>query len=190
MTGIIRVEFDATLDEFVDVNLRLAYRTNAFRQQRWRSAAAFGASFAIVLGLMTVSEAGRFSPMIAMAAIGAGAVSGSLFGWWYGSYYDSYVRRHTRRMLKEMFRGAEEMRCEMELRPEGLWSKSFDTEIILSWKRLREIVDAEHGIELWFDPGLALIRSRAFDNPELRQLFIKRVRELAPPMAVATSDAS
>ena len=81
------------------------------------------------------------------------------------------------------------MRRETELRPEGLWSKSHDTEISFAWQRLREIVDAEHGIELWFDPGLTVIRSRAFDTPERRHEFLQRVRELAPTAKVAKAQS-
>ena len=186
---VLRVEFDATIDECVDVQLRLVSRTKEFRRQRWRSSWAFGASGAAVLTVIATIEAGHFSPTIAFVSIGAAVILGVIFGWLFGGYYDSYVRRHSRKMLDEMFRGAERIRCETELRPQGLWSRSHDTEISFAWQRLREIVDAEHGIELWFDPGLAIIRSRAFDTPERRHEFLQRVRELAPTVTVAKAQS-
>lgn len=46
---MVHVEFDATLDEAVDVQMRFSSRTAAYRRQRKLSQWAMGGMFAVVL---------------------------------------------------------------------------------------------------------------------------------------------
>jgi len=85
------------------------------------------------------------------------------------------MRDQYRRLLAEMFRGVDPIRCEVELRPDVLWCKTAVSETSLPWSRLKQVNDAEHGVELWFDPGLAIIRNRAFARTEDRRDFLEAV---------------
>jgi hypothetical protein len=180
---VIRVEFDSTLDELVDVNIRLAEHTVAFRRQRIWSQVFMGGALAVAM-IVTVFLRAPLRLVTGVAVVGAAVAFGVLLGFLYGHFYDGYVRRHYRRMLKEMSRGAETIRCEFELRPDVLWCKTTAAEMSFSRSRLTRINDTEDSVELWFDPGLAVVRNRAFLRPDDRREFIDAVTKLSRQGAV------
>jgi hypothetical protein len=175
---MIRVEFDSTLDEIVDVNLRLASSTQTARRQRlWSQVSAGGCLWLAVVVTLLMNGA-RLSDNITAIFIAVGAVAGALFGYLYGYFHDWYMRDQYRRLLAEMFRGVDPIRCEVELRPDVLWCRTAVSETSLPWSRLKQVNDAGHGVELWFDPGLAIIRPRAFARAEDRRDFLDAVGRL------------
>lgn len=171
-----RVEFDSTLDEIVDVNMRLVEHTAAYRQQRRRSQWAvgvcvIGAPVAIVLAQTEM-------PSYATLAFASSAalVGGLTVGFLYGRYHDRHVRHHYRRIAKEMHGGVEQVHWEFELRKDALWTKSPHAEVSFPWARLTRVSDTRGSIELWFDPGLAVVRDRAFPTQEDRERFLDAVK--------------
>ena len=77
-------------------------------------------------------------------------------------------------MLLEML-GSGPVHCEFELRDEALWTRTRDSEIPLPWARLTRVHDAGDAIEMWFDPGLAVVRDRAFASADDRRRFLEAV---------------
>ena len=180
---MIRVAFDSTLDELVDVNIRLAEHTTAFRRQRAWSQVFVGGSFAAA---MVATVLLRTDPPLATVAIvvALAIAAGALFGYLYGYFHNWYIRRNSRRMVKEMLSGAEQLRCEFELRPDVLWCKTTVGEMSFPWSRLTRINDTESSVELWFDPGLAVVRNRAFLRAEDRRDFVEAATGLSRRKAV------
>jgi hypothetical protein len=175
-----KVEFDATIDECVDVQIRLANHATTVGKRRRRSRVLFGLTIAVLFPASFFFEARHVTMLIAVVVGIVGLGLGTLSGYWYGIYIDWHIRYNTRRMITEMLRGVSTVRCEIELRPDALWTKARETEVSFAWSRLTSVDDADHGIELWFDPGLVLIRSRAFASTDARRRFLERVKELAP----------
>jgi hypothetical protein len=174
-----RIAFDSTIDEMVDVNMLLAGRTNAYRRQRRNSQWFVGACFAMAVVAVVGSRSDwSFIPTWAVA-LPVGVVGGVLGGWLYGRFHDRYIRRQYQRMVHEMVGGAERVPCVFELRPDVLWTKSTHAEIALPWSRLTRIADVPGSIQFWFDPGLAVVRDRAFVTPDERRRFLDKARQLA-----------
>ena len=71
-----------------------------------------------------------------------------------------------------MYGGVEQIRCEFELTDDGLSGKSVHSEMSFPWSRLTRVADLQGSIELWFDPGLVVIRDRAFQTQEERRNFL------------------
>jgi hypothetical protein len=174
-----RVEFDATIDECVDAQIRMANRTKTYRRRR-RERVLLGIMVAVVFAVTILVLASYVTVLDVAVAVGGGLGFGLLSSYLYGIYFDWHVRHYGRRLTKEMYGGASTVRFEIELRPDAVWAKSRGTEISFAWTSLTGIENAEHGIELWFDPGLVIVRSRAFASADARQQFLERARELAP----------
>ena len=178
-----RVEFDSTLDEVVDANMRLVQHTAAYRRQRrqWQWVVGLCVAAGLAVGILRADEA----PSLAALAIApmAALIGGLTCGALYGRYHDWYVRRGYRRVVSEMYSGAEAIRCEFEVRDDILWSRSVHAEISFPWSRLTRVTDRPGSIELWFDPGLAVVRDRAFQTQEERRDFLDSVRQHLKPDA-------
>lgn len=180
-TNIRRVEFDSTPDEVVDANMRLVQHTGTYRKQRTSYQWLVGVS--VAGGLAVAIARTNDVPSYGTLAVGACAalICGPALGILYGRYHDSWVRRNYRRLINEMYGGVETIHCEYELRDDALWSRSVHSEISFPWSRLTRVVDVPGSIELWFDPGLAVVRDRAFRNPEQRREFLDSVRRQLKP---------
>jgi hypothetical protein len=57
-----------------------------------------------------------------------------------------------------------------------LWAAANGTEILFAWSRLKRVVDGDD-VEVWFDPGLAVIRARAFTTADDRREFVEAIRD-------------
>ena len=175
-----RIEFDTTVDELVDVNMRLLEHTSAYGQQRkqaqwaWAVIAAGGAAVFLLRGTAVPSYGA-----LAIAGVGA-LLSGLAVGSLQGRYYERYVRQHYRRVVNELYGEAPLTHWEFEIRPDTLWCRSEHSEVAFPWSRLRRVEDVPGAIELWFDPGLAVVRDRAFSAPEERRAFFDTVTKYLP----------
>jgi hypothetical protein len=175
-TNLKRLAFDGTLDEIVDANMRLVQHTAAYRQQRRQYQWVVGmcAAGGVVIPLLQKNE---LSLILLVIAFCTSVVFGIGFGALYGYYHNWHVRRSYRRVISEMYGGAEQIRCEFELTDVGLSGKSIHSEISFPWSRLTRVADLPGSIELWFNPGLVVIRDRAFRTQEERRDFLGTVRQ-------------
>jgi hypothetical protein len=175
-----RLEFDSTLDEVVDVSVRLVENTAAYRRNRQQWQWTFGVCAAGGAAVMLLR--GNDVPSYGALAIAsfAALVAGTAAGMLYGRYHDRHVRRHYRRMLDELYGSAETIHWEFEIRPDTLWSRSQHAEVAFPWSRLRQVKDVSGAIELWFDPGLAIVRDRAFSGQADRRAFLEAVSRYLP----------
>lgn len=177
-----RVEFDATLDEVVDANMRLVQHTATYRKQRRRYQWFVGVCVAggEAVAILNMSyEVPSYGTLV--VATCAAVIGGLALGMLSGRYHDWRVRRGYRRVLNEMYGGAEAIHCEYELRDNVLWSRSVHNETSFPWSRLTRVEDVPGCIELWFNPGLAVVRDRAFRNQEERRAFLGAVRQHLTP---------
>lgn len=175
-----RVEFDSTVDELVDVNMRLVEDTAAYRrprrQSQWTVGVCVAGGVAFILLRWSAAPSLAVLAFVLCVALVGGAAAGISYGW----YYDRYVRQHYRRMLNEMYGGEEAVHWEFEVRQDILWTRSKHAEVVFPWSRLRRIRDVPGSIELWFDPGLTVVRDRAFSSLEDRRAFLDAVRRYLP----------
>jgi len=177
--SVVRAAFDATIDELLEVHLLAAERTPAWRRQRQRSKLAMAVAGAVVATALFLPSARPFttsSIVVAMALAAAGAA----LAWWFASaILDRFLRRNLRRMIRQMYGGAESVPFVIELRREGAWVQCHDTEMQCEWSELSSIDEADDRIELWFNAGVVVVRSRAFTSSAERRRFIDSARALA-----------
>ena len=71
------------------------------------------------------------------------------------------------------------LRCELELRADGVWVRQEQAEILNPWRSFVAADDVTDGIELRFaGGGFALVRNRVFPTLEARAAFLDRARAL------------
>lgn len=172
------MEFEATLDDLADANMRMAKCTNTYRQQRHQAQTAYGL---IAAGILAVTLQGRTSLalVIVFTIIGGGIVAYA-----YGQFHYRYVVHHYRRMVGDSYAGVKTVRCVVDLRDDVVWTKTGDMEIAFEWSRRPTINDSGDSIEMWFEPGLVVVRNRAFQTEDDRQAFLRAAARLCSQKAV------
>ncbi len=173
----MRFEFDATLDEIVDANMRLAEHAQAYRRERRRAQWLVAVCYAVA-SVVAVLRGIDVSGVAAAITLAFGLASGMLGFFVYGRFHDWYARRNCSRMVRELYRGLEPVGCAFEVRQDSLWSRVKDIETTFPWSSLTRVNEAPDSIELWFNPGLAVVRNRAFRSRDERRVFLDRTRNL------------
>ena len=126
-----------------------------------------------------VFSGGLPPPTVTAIAVTVALVGGVVAGYLHGHFHNWYVRRNYRQMVKEMIGGAASVRCEFEVRPDVFWCNTTAAEISFPWSRLTRVNETNDSVELWFNPGLAVVRNRAFVRPQDRRDFIEAVTKVS-----------
>ena len=165
----VRVRFDATLDEFVDVSLRMWRRQYAALPFWRRDAVAASVLGAVVLFLMS-------GPPIArrLVAAGMGLVLGAVF---YPILRESSWKRQATRSLREWLGGRPTALVEVEPRAQGIWIGQNDAEMLWPWRDVTGIDESSSDLQIHLvQHGLIIVRGRAFPDPAVRSAFIAEIR--------------
>ena len=172
---LMQATFDATLDEVVDVGRRLSTGTAAYQRQRVQAQWQFGVVFVVAATYVFVSRRGDVSGLecLILAAVLLPVGAGMVFG--YRRFHDWYTRRAYRRMVSELLGGAGEIRCDFAVHDDRLLCMTPHGETALPWSRAVRVHAEGPDVELWFSPGLAIVRGRAFHSPEHRAAFVAAV---------------
>lgn len=171
------VQFEATLEELVDVNRRLADRSSAARSWRRRSIVAVSVAVGggVLLGLRVISEDAT------IMRLAVATVAGLAASFVCGPMYDRALEARVRRYLAEQYGQDATVPCTIELRPAGLWIRQKDVEMSFDWQAARSVDERGGDVEVTFQQGLTVVRGRAFQSVADRDHFIAVARALLTP---------
>jgi hypothetical protein len=79
-------------------------------------------------------------------------------------------------LLREQL-GEEPIRVVIELRPDGVWVRQANVELLFDWKDATAVEDTSD-VEVIFGQSSVVARERAFTSAPLRAAFVERAREL------------
>lgn len=185
----LRASFDATVDEYVDVGMRHALFNPAHqttrRQSRIRTTFLLMVVAAVVLyngrGDVTAAQWLAFAAAIGAAGAGFFALHDTMFDW--------RMRASYRRRMAETFGDASRVNCEFEVRDAGLWMRSGLQEFSVNWSGVLGVEADAGDVVIVLDPGLAIVRRRAFASVERRDAFVSAINARRRPAApdVSTS---
>jgi hypothetical protein len=176
----MRVEFDATLDDLVDVHLRLLARSRVARGWCWSGSIATG----LVAGsglLILIPE--LFSPLampweveitlaILLAVLG-GIVAAAI----YPSVYRRIVATRLRRYCREQLRSDAPFTVEVQLLPGGIRAQQLGTEIACDWANVKAIEEGEDSVDFVVrSGGIIAVQDRAFASSTARREFVELAR--------------
>jgi hypothetical protein len=184
----VRIHFDTTVDELIDANSRYWKRTPAGALQRRRGSLRIAVAFTSSLFVTALVTSGAaLENVVPLAALAV--ILGAAFWPLYGRLYNSGLQRRLRQAVRAQVGKDATWTCEIELRPEGAWSRNRGVEYLFDWSQLRFVEDDDHGIELHFHDGFVMARNKAFHTAADREQFLKTARSRLPPQADAARRA-
>jgi hypothetical protein len=171
-----RLEFDATIEEAVDVTMRSMHASTANRVVLRRGASIAGTVAASAVIVIPLLAARHVSPKSAWLVVVLGIAAGAALFLSWPAMVRSSMKKRLRRVYSELTGGRDTFRCEIELRPDGFWTRQHDVETLTPWSKLVVVAEIEDGIELRFATTLVVARNRAFATPADRRAFLDEVR--------------
>jgi hypothetical protein len=176
------VQFDATFDELIDIQLRTLSASQVVSSWRRVNRIAMAAVTALVAFLLIQLFPRLFQLSLRATAtaglLGAGAAALISYAI-YPFDHKRILRRRLGKLLIEQFGNIQSIRCEIELRRDNLFVRQAGLEIAHSWTTIRGIRDTPDGVEFKLPAGLLMVRSRAFATPAEREQFLSQARGLA-----------
>ena len=163
----MQVEFDATIDDFVDVAMRSVEGSKALRAWRWEGAL----TSATLIGVCTYVIV-RGAPVSKLAA---GVVTFVVVTVVNLASFKSSHRRRTRRLAKELIRteGAP-VRIKVEITKSGITFDQRKTQQIHDWSTIERYDETDDAIYFWTRDHSALaVRKRAFESRDSQDRFIE-----------------
>jgi hypothetical protein len=174
-----RLVYDATIDDAVDVGMRLANTSHAYRRQVRQNiiiAGVVGGSAVIAVGIFYLTEPGPLELIFgAVAAIAFGVA----FAFMFKRFFLKEILKQSRKVITEQFDGKPTVACELELRSDSVWIRQAGMEMVFPWTLCRGIQDNADDIEMKFAAGLCVVRNRHLPSAAERQRFLDTARRLA-----------
>ena len=165
----MKVQFDFTIDDMVDVSERATGRSALVRSWRWRSTFVACGLTALMVYLVTSGSEG-LRLFTACIAIGLGL---SIFP----SSMERARKSRLRRFLRERLGGDGPFRCEVELKPDGVAVSQAGTQSLRQWSAIAAIEETADAIEIIpRGAGTLVVRNRAFGSPAERAEFVRLAR--------------
>jgi hypothetical protein len=171
----MRVSYGATLDEIVEVHLKLYKRTRSARRDRVIASLLA----ALLVGVVVYSLLLSTLPWLLAGYI---ALAGAVLTFaQFGRDYQRIIRKKTRKLVAEQLGGEAPVPVTVALLPEGLVVEQLGTQVRFGWERIDRVVDQPAGIELHAGRpgGLVMVRSRAFGSTAERAAFVRLARGYA-----------
>lgn len=185
----LRARFDATLDDFVDVGLRHAIAAGTYRPASLASSLLMFAIFVVTAGLVLFN--GRTDVSTRQWVVFGGVLTGLgvAFVFAYRRFHEWWVRSVYRRAVRHELGGASCLTCEFVVGDDGLVMSSGHQSTTVQWAGVLRADDDGGDLVIALDPGLAVIRRRAFASAEHRQVFVAAVEarrtRAVPPVSQA-----
>jgi hypothetical protein len=175
-----RLTYDVTIDDAVDVSLRLAHRTHAIRKQLHTYVIIAGI-VAAVAGFAAWMYYVDTSLMHMVFAAVVGVLFGIVFAAIFRRLLEKEIRKQQRKVVAEQFGGKPSIQSEIELRPDAIWVRQAGMEMLFPWALCTSVDNNPDDIEMNFAPGICVIRHKHFASPADQQAFLETARRLAKP---------
>jgi hypothetical protein len=161
------VQFDATIDDVVDVAMRSSVNSKAMRGWRLQGAAVTSllAGFPVYLLL-------PWTPLLRFAiACGCGLVAGAVTLW----TANDDRRTSLYKICREQFGTELPFTVTVELLDEGLSFKERGTRVIYGWSLFERLEESDDCLYFFFrDHTCGAVRKRGFESLELKDEFLKQ----------------
>jgi len=169
----VKVQFDFTVDDMVDVAERAVTRSPVARSWRWQGLLTSCLLSALVAYIVVPGSDARRLFAAVIGALIAAAI-----------YPFSAARSRKRRLQKyfrERFGGDGPYSCEVELTPTGLVTVQSGTRTVRDWSSIVQIQETADSVDfVTKGAGSLIVRNRAFRSAEEHHAFVKLARSYAP----------
>src|SRR5262245_61420687 len=174
----MKVEFEFTVDDMVDLNLRTLDRSKGFQSNHWKSVIQYGLLVGLCIYLML-----PFSMGVRIAS-GAAGLAAMLIAQWLNGRRE--FGKRMRSLYLEQLGKAGPFTCEVELSEAGLITRQEGREVKHSWTTVEEIKETPDSIDFFTHDGNAVIvRDRAFAVPDDKRKFLTLARQYCTGVVAA-----
>ena len=162
----MRVQFEFTIDDVVDVQLRVLRHSRAARSWRWRDQ--------LLTSLLTGTMLFAIVPEEITVRIIVGAIGLVLGAVLYPTLNERTVKRRLRKLCEENAGSDRVFLCQIELEESAIHTKQNGMEIIYPWVTVKEIRETNDSVDIYTQKGgCVVVRKRAFTRPGEQQQFIE-----------------
>lgn len=161
----MRVQFDYTQTDMVDVSKRLLARSKAVRGWHWQGLFVT----AIITWLLVFFFLLRTPFKGALIASLAALISALI----YPGMQKKAMDKRLRKLYQERFGDQNDFVCEVELVPAGILITHVDGQITFEWGAVEEIVLTPDSVDIFTRGGGVVIRNRAFHSVDERRGFLE-----------------
>ena len=179
----MRVRFEFTVEDLVDVGERTVSRSSVVLQLR-RTAVWI---WSVAAGLLALAAVPLPWPGRLASAAGAAGIVAAV----YPRFRRAAVADRLKAYWKERLAGGGPFTCDVELDATGITVEQFGTKSTVAWPDVRSVADTPDSVEIATRRGsLVVVRNRAFPTPDERARFLAFAREriagaAPPPPALA-----
>jgi hypothetical protein len=162
----MKVQFEFTPNDLIDVHNRMVARSKVWRSTRLKGLLATALLVWMVIFLLL-----HRTPLLGVIiGLFAAALAALLFP----VMQKREVEKHLRRLSTEIFGNTKSVLCEVELRPEGVWVRQMNNQILYEWPSVEEVEETPDSVDIFNRNGSGLVvRNRAFSSAEERSRFIR-----------------
>jgi hypothetical protein len=162
----MRVQFEYTIDDVVDVQLRALKRSRAARAWRWRDQIATSLLSGVLLFAIIPGET-----TIRLIVGLIGLILGALL---FPIVNENTVKRRLRKLFQENAGPDKVFICEVELSESGVHTRQNGMEMIYGWENVKEVQETRDSVDIHAEKGgLVVVRKRAFNGSTEQQHFIE-----------------
>ena len=161
------VQFDATIDDLVDVSMRSLTNSKTVNSWRWQGAALTAVVFAVpTYFLLGETIVARLALAAAAAILGVAVHSLT---------YRDNLRKRTRKLCRELIGSDAPFTVTVELRDDGISFSQMGACTISGWSTIDRVEESEDALYfLRKDNSCAAVRKRAFDSIAIKDEFLRR----------------
>ncbi len=170
----MKINYEATIDEVVDLQLRILERSKTVR--KWKRQGLIGAPFAFALTYLMIAY--LFVSFTIVEKLVFSSLAGISFIAFYLGTHKARTRGRVRRLLVEQLGSDGPFPTEYELRDDGLVVQTKGTEIKFDWSNFTEVNETDLELELIAGTGgIAALPKRVFQSEEQLNEWLNCIRE-------------
>jgi hypothetical protein len=162
----MKVKFEATFDDLVDVYIRSFKNSKGYdsaKKSGWIITS-------ILVGVIVLA----LVPSTLGVKLIWGVIGSFLLALIYPYLHQRSLEKRTRKYCQNQMGTDGSFPVEIELSPQGVTYKQFKTQITYDWSAVQDIQVSNDRVDFIFENGsIATVRARAFETPEQQEKFIE-----------------
>jgi len=169
----MRVQFEFTQEDSIDVIKRVLARSKVVHSWRWK-----GLVVNAILSWIVWTLAFVFFTASPLKGALTGLIVAGVSALLYPGAHKRAVEKRLRSFHKEKLGDLNAFICEVELTPAGVWTRQMNRQTTHEWKSVAEIVVTEDSVDFFTrEGGAVVVRKRAFKSPEEQGQFVELAKK-------------
>ena len=170
LVAVMIVQFEATIDDVVDVGMRSWANSKTMRLWQWQGAAAT----ALMLALPAYFLLGEIFGSRLLIACAAALVGVAL----YLLTYKENFRKRTRKLYREQLGTDAPFTVTVELLDEGISFSQMGARVIYEWFRIDRVEESADALYFFSKENTCYaVRKRGFESVAIKDKFLKRAED-------------